>query len=121
MTLASLTREAVLAAVAEFDNLGRADFLRKYGFSKAKSYFLELNERLYDSKAVVGRALRLSPVDFSGGDQTVARRLEELGFQVRYFQVLSWTRDEIVLACAVVEANGWKQPNGQVRDWRIVE
>jgi len=112
MTLASLTRDGVFAAVAEFDDLGRSAFLAAYGFSKAKSYFLELNERLYDSKAVVGRALRLAPADFSGGDQTVARRLEELDFKVRYFPVIPWAREEIILACAVVEANGWKQPGG---------
>ena len=41
-------RNAVLKAVQEFDKLGREDFLTKYGFKKARSYFLELNGKLYD-------------------------------------------------------------------------
>ncbi|WP_143022883.1 hypothetical protein [Lentzea jiangxiensis] len=123
MTLSALTREGVLAAIAEFDELGRHAFLKKYKFSKAKSYFLEYEGQLYDSKAIVGSALGLAPADFSGGDATVSRRLmeDDLGFKVRYFPVLDWTRDEILLVCAVVEANGWKQPEGHERDWRIVE
>jgi hypothetical protein len=89
MTLASLAREAVLVAVTEFDSLGRADFRREYGFSKAESYFLELNERLYDSKAIVGRALGLSLLtsqarrrhlrarEFSGNQLTATSGLDD--------------------------------------------
>lgn len=39
----------------------------------------------------------------------MAQRLEVLGFTVRYLPYLDWRRDEIILACALVEANGWKQ------------
>jgi 5-methylcytosine-specific restriction protein A len=44
------------------------------------------------------------------------RRLSELGklggaegIWVRYLPYLDWTRDEIILACELAEANGWKQ------------
>jgi hypothetical protein len=120
VSLASLTPERVRLATTEFDELGRLDFLRKYQFSKAKSYFLELDGKLYDSKAIVGRALGLSSSQFSGGDATVARRLETLGFQVLHFPQNPWKREEIILACAAVESNHWKQPANQ-NDWRIVE
>jgi hypothetical protein len=40
MPLSDVTREAVLAAIAEFDDTGRAAFLKKYGFGPARSYFL---------------------------------------------------------------------------------
>jgi hypothetical protein len=43
-----------------------------------------------------------------------------LGFQVRHFPLVSWRREEIILACAVVESNGWRQPVGRSY-WRIVE
>lgn len=119
--MGALTREGVLAAVAEFDELGQDSFLRKYRFSKAKSYFLEVDGKLYDSKAVVGAALGMAPGDFSGGDQTVARRLESLGFTVRYFPVLPWTRDEIILACVIVAGNNWQQPANAERDPRVVQ
>jgi hypothetical protein len=121
MTLSSLTRDGVLRAVSEFDNLGRSDFLLKYGFKKARTYFLALDEKLYDSKAIVGCALGLSAEQFSGGDDTVAKRLEELQFEVRRFPNLDWIREEIVLACAIVAENNWKQPSAHERDWRIIE
>jgi len=116
-----LTSEQVRLAVAEFDGLGRLAFLGKYGFGKAKSYFLDIDGNLYDSKAIVGCALGLPAGKFTGGDAAVARRLETLGFQVQRFPLAPWTREEIILACAVVESNHWKQPTGQQNDWRIVE
>ncbi|MQV31035.1 DUF3427 domain-containing protein [Sinorhizobium meliloti] len=85
------SREPVLAALTEFDRLGREKFLRKYGFRPSRSYFLEYERRSYDSKAIVGAARGyarpdlgpLSAASFSGGDATVRRKLEELGFSVR--------------------------------------
>ncbi|GAA1879247.1 HNH endonuclease [Asanoa iriomotensis] len=115
MSLAALTREGVLAATAEFDRLGRRAFLRSTGFGPARAYFLDLGGRLYDSKAIVGYAhgvsagTPLSPRDFSGGDETVARRLEALGFSVAFLPNPDWSRDEIILACDLVVANGWRQ------------
>jgi hypothetical protein len=42
MALNLLTsRDAVLAAVREFDELGRDAFLAKYGYDRALSYFVE--------------------------------------------------------------------------------
>src|SRR5690349_1774033 len=92
MSLTDLTsRTAVLRAIAEYDALGRDAFLAKYGFGRARSYFLVHDGRLYDSKAIVGAAhgyehpvvgpLRAS--DFSGGEATVQAKLEQLGFAVQ--------------------------------------
>jgi hypothetical protein len=90
MSLADLTREAVLEAVGEFDRLGRQAFLERYGFGPARAYFLEHDGKLYDSKAIAGAAYGyarpdlepLHPADFSGGEATVGRRLTALGFTV---------------------------------------
>jgi hypothetical protein len=81
-----LTATAVLAAVGEFDELGRDAFLKKYGFGKSRGYFLQHQSKPYDSKAIAGAAHgklgegfeALAPADFSGGDKTVAKRLREL-------------------------------------------
>jgi hypothetical protein len=89
--LAALTsRQAVLDAIAEHDLLGGTGFREKYGFGAARSYFLLHNGQRYDSKAIVGAAhgfqhpslgpLRAS--QFSGGEATVARLLEGLGFSL---------------------------------------
>jgi predicted RNA-binding protein with PUA-like domain len=84
------SRQAVLDAAAEFDRLGRKAFLAQYGFGPAREYFLLLDGRRYDSKAITGAAHgyqfpELGPMraeDFSGGEATVRRRLAELGFTV---------------------------------------
>ena len=115
MGLTDVTHTGVLAAIDEFDRRGREAFLRSAGFRRAHAYFLEHASRLYDSKAIVGYAhgvstgTPLGPDDFSGGDKTVAHRLEALGFTVWYLPRPDWTRDEITLACELVEGNGWRQ------------
>ncbi|MGI4807737.1 MAG: HNH endonuclease [Janthinobacterium lividum] len=88
-TLRDLTsRTAVLNAIAEFDSLERSAFLQKYGFRRARSYFILYNGRCYDSKAITGVALgyqtgtALRGADFVGGDNTVATKLRSLGFEI---------------------------------------
>ena len=91
MVLAELTDPAaVTAALDEFDRLGRDAFLRKYGFGRSRNYFVERDGTLYDSKAITGAAYGiehpdrgpLKPNEFDGGDATVRRKLEGLGFVV---------------------------------------
>ncbi|MEU7872805.1 HNH endonuclease [Dactylosporangium sp. NPDC049140] len=114
MTFADVTRAAVLEAVADFGQRGSDEFLRVHGFGPAKAYFLNYNDRLYDSKAIFGVAHGISgdrpwrSEDFTGGDKTVAERLRVLGFAVDFLRNPDWTRDEIILVCAAVEANGWR-------------
>src|SRR6266852_729469 len=100
MSLAGITREGVLRAVAEFDRLGRDRFLRKYGFGQAKQYFLTHEGQHYDSKAIAGAAHGfdhsaqgpLRSADFSGGEATVRKRLIELNFRVgRLPRAADWT------------------------------
>ena len=85
------SRGAILKACSECDRIGRDEFVRTYGFRKARRFFLEVKGRLYDSKANVGVAHGyefpqlgpLGPYDFSGGEKTVQRKLEDLGFTMR--------------------------------------
>jgi hypothetical protein len=91
MSLSEITdARAVRKAVEEFDALGREAFLARYGFGEARQYFLVVDGKSYDSKAILGAAhgfqfpeegpLRAS--DFSGGDATVKAKLTALGFAV---------------------------------------
>ena len=91
MALADIQHpESVLAAIHEFDELGREAFLKKYGFGRAREFFLVWQGNRYDSKAVVGAAHGfefplLGPLkwsEFSGGYDTVKTKLEALGFKV---------------------------------------
>lgn len=84
-----MTREAVLAAVGEYDRLGQDAFLDKYGFDRARAYVLVHDGKSYDSKAIVGAAHGFLPgerplaaSEFSGGEATVGRLLRRLGFIV---------------------------------------
>jgi MoxR-like ATPase len=83
------SRDAVLAAIAEYDRIGRDEFLAKYGFRPARDVVLVHENRRYDSKAILGAAygyqypeqgpLRASA--FNGGVETMTA-LSRLGFQV---------------------------------------
>lgn len=86
---------AVWTAVEEFDRLGEPEFLRRYGFGPALRYHLIVAGRRYPSKAILGAAHGLQfpdqgPLkasDFSGGEQTVRRKLNALGFDVEVLTV----------------------------------
>lgn len=97
MALPDLTDSAaVRRAISEFDAVGRAAFLDKYGFGESVSYFLELDGSRYDSKAIVGAAhgyqhgIPLRADEFSGGETSVAKLLTALGFVVTRPDA-SWT------------------------------
>jgi hypothetical protein len=90
MSIRTLTREAVLSALNEFDTLGREEFLRRYGFGPARDYVLVNDGKRYDSKAIVGVAYGfqhpdegpLASSEFGGGRGTVIPVLQSLGFEI---------------------------------------
>jgi 5-methylcytosine-specific restriction protein A len=97
MGLPDLTTSAVNHAIQEVDQIKRKAFLKKYGFGQARGYLLELNGRTYDSKAIAGAAhgylpgqQPLTAKDFSGGEATVKKKLEELGFSPERLQQRRW-------------------------------
>jgi len=110
MALSQITRTNVLAAIDEFDRIGRDQFLATYGYGEAVRYILVHEDREYDSKAIAGVAHRfvdtkseaLANTDFSGGDKRVGDFLRKLGFEVLdktpKVRNPSWSRDELVLA-----------------------
>lgn len=87
--LSSLTSDAVNAAMAECDLLGRDEFLKQYGYKYSRLYPLLHDGKRYDSKAIVGVAYgkqygtALKASEFSGGAATVVPALASLGFQVK--------------------------------------
>lgn len=88
-TLSQLTdRNAVLAAIDEYDKLGQDEFLRRHRFGPAREYLIHHEGKTYDSKAIAAVAVRnqsgeiLTVSSFSGGERTVAKKLRSLGFTV---------------------------------------
>jgi 5-methylcytosine-specific restriction protein A len=114
MAIKDITRESVLQAVEEYDQLGREAFLSHYGFGSAKSYYVVVEGKRYDSKAIAGVAHGyarpdIGPLafsDFSGGEAQVQKPLKKLGFEVlaenpgerTKRRNPNWTRDELILA-----------------------
>ena len=83
---------AVQTALDEFSKMGRTAFLSRYSFGKSRDFMVRnpSNGELCDSKAIVGAAFgfqypgegALKPANFSGGEATVAPKLQSLGFEV---------------------------------------
>jgi hypothetical protein len=86
--LGVITRGHVLAATAECDRLGAEQFMSHYGFGRARDHLLVLNDRDYDSQAILGVAHRyasgraLEAEELSGGRSRAAEVLRDLGFDV---------------------------------------
>ncbi|MET8599969.1 HNH endonuclease [Streptomyces althioticus] len=125
MRKGAISRDGVLKAIAEYDELGRDRFLSEYGYKPATGYLLVHEDRTYDSKAIAGvahmfdqgRALRSD--ELSRGRSHAARWLARLGFVIRSSRDPDWTRDEIILACELAMANGWKRL--EYNDPRVIE
>ncbi|MFF8829264.1 HNH endonuclease [Streptomyces sp. NPDC015131] len=121
----AITQGSVLKAMAEYDGLGRDEFLAQYGYGKARSYVVVHEGREYDSKAIAGVAHQwdqgrpLRSDEFSGGKEHAAAWLKRAGFRVKAVKNPDWVRDEIILACQLVMENGWKGLDAQ--DSRVVE
>ncbi len=90
-TLSDLTDPtAVAAAVAEFAALGRPRFLERYGFAESRTFFVQVDGQLIDSKPLVAAIWKhqfpqrpaLRPEDFSGGTDNAGRALRRLGLEV---------------------------------------
>ena len=75
----------VRQAAAEYDQLGQDEFLARHGFGRAQAYLLILDDKNYDSKAILGVAYGYAtgrPHDFSGGVHGAAGVLSALGFEI---------------------------------------
>lgn len=83
-----ISRSHVLTAIAEHDDLGDREFLRRYGFGREHAHVLWHGGRDYDCKAIVGAAylhatgIALGTREFSGGRDGAAGVLTGLGFDV---------------------------------------
>ncbi|WJY52552.1 HNH endonuclease [Streptomyces chengbuensis] len=125
MRKGAISRDGVLKAIAEYDELGRDRFLSEYGYKPATGYLLVHEDGTYDSKAIAGVAHKfdqgraLKPEELSGGRSHAAKWLARLGFVIRSSRNPDWTRDEIILACDLAMTNGWKRL--EFNDPRVIE
>ena len=84
-----VTRDDVLRAVGEYDQLGPEAFFAAHGFGPSRSYELVWDRRRYPHKAILGTAYelatgqRLAPGDFEGGKSGAVAVLTKLGFTIQ--------------------------------------
>lgn len=84
------SRSAIERAMADFDRLGRAQFLKAHGFGRARDYFIEDSGHYYDSEAIAAVAYGIeNPTEgplrsdgLSDGELTVKIVLERLNVRV---------------------------------------
>jgi hypothetical protein len=87
---ADVSRDDVLRAIQEYDQLGAEQFDSKHGFGPTTTYDLVWEERRYPPKAILGTAYelatgqRLASGDFEGGKAGAVAVLERLGFTVEH-------------------------------------
>lgn len=83
-----VTRSDVLAAMEEHDQLGSREFLRRYGFGRARSHVLWHRGQEYAPMAILGAAYLhatgkpSTSAQFSDGEQAAAKALMNMGFDV---------------------------------------
>ncbi|WP_236067973.1 hypothetical protein [Streptomyces brasiliscabiei] len=115
----------VLKAIEECDEPGRDKFLSDYGYKPATGYLLVHKDQAYDSKAIAGVAHKfdqgraLEWDEFNGGRAEAVKWLSPLGFMIRSSRDPRLDADEIILACDLAMANGWKRL--KYNDPRVVE
>lgn len=87
-TFSSVTRQHILAALADCDARGDTEFLQLYGFEPSRGYALVYEGRSYDSQAILGVAHRFATgrlatsEEFHDGVQGAAAVLRRRGFEV---------------------------------------
>lgn len=84
-----VTRNDVLRAIEEYDELGPERFFAAHGFGPTTTYDLVRGKRRYPPKAILGAAYelatgqRLESTDFEGGKTGAVKVLGKLGFVLR--------------------------------------
>jgi hypothetical protein len=84
-----VTREDVVRAIEEYEQLGPERFFSAHGFAPTTTYDLVRDGRRYPPKAILGTAYefatgdRLASGDFEGGKSGAVMVLGKLGFTVQ--------------------------------------
>jgi hypothetical protein len=84
-----VSKDDVVRAIKEYDDLGPERFFSEHGFAPTTTYDLIWQERSYPPKAILGTAYelatgeRLASGDFEGGKSGAVKVLGTLGFTVQ--------------------------------------
>lgn len=114
MSISDLNRAVVHAAMVEHDEYGAEAFCAEYGFEMWCDYVLVDGDQQYGIQALAAAAhaylpglTPLTPAEVADVD-AVKERLTTLDFTVRTPRLPDWSRDELILACALLFENNRK-------------
>ena len=108
IAIKAVTKERILAVLAECNKLGETTFLKTHGYRPSLRYKLHHEGKLYPSKAVLGVAAGITPSQFSGGASHTARVLLRLGFEVA--DTKNKTISSAMTALVAIAAAAWPFP-----------
>ncbi|WP_370937337.1 HNH endonuclease [Amycolatopsis sp. cg13] len=114
MSISDLTRAVIRAAMVEHDEYGAEAFCAEYGFEMWCDYVVVDRGNHYGIQALAAAAhaflpghIPLTPAEVADLD-AVKKQLTSLDFTVQTPQLPDWSRDELLLACALLFTNNRK-------------
>src|SRR6478752_5481278 len=84
----AVSRQHVLAAIHEYDEVGQDAFLGRYGFAPSREHVVRHGNQSYDSKVLLGAALgyatgtAATAAEFTSSNTAAAKVLRDLDFDV---------------------------------------
>jgi putative restriction endonuclease len=88
--VSKILRQSIESSLAEWDDIGKQEFLLRHGLHAAFKFVIVFEGRIYDAKAVLVRSARrqtndnnIALAEFGTTEDTIARPLRRLGFVVR--------------------------------------
>jgi hypothetical protein len=88
VAFSAVTRQHVLAAISEYDEVGQDAFLGRYGFAPSREHVVRHANHSYDSKVLLGAAVgyatgtAATSEEFSSSKTAAAKVLRDLDFDV---------------------------------------
>ena len=88
VAFSAVTRQHVLAAISEYDEVGQDEFLGRYGFAPSQEHVVRHANQSYDSKVLLGAALgyatgtAATAAEFTSSKTAAAKVLRDLDFDV---------------------------------------
>jgi hypothetical protein len=109
----AVSRQHVLAAIHEYDEVGQDAFLGRYGFAPSREHVVRHANQSYDSKALLGASLGYATgtpataAEFTSSKTAAAKVLRDLDFDV-----LSPEKADTVVAVPTTTIANQRRTNG---------
>jgi hypothetical protein len=113
VAFSAVTRQHVLAAISEYDEVGQDAFLGRYGFAPSREHVVRHANQSYDSKALLGASVgyatgtAATPAEFTSSKTAAAKVLRDLDFDV-----LSPEKADTVVAVPTTTIANARRTNG---------